>query len=168
MLSTFSPQLYPRYTPVILAPYPSYTPLAKSLAKWLGGLRPYKWHLDWYGRMGGFYILVLGDRMDNTNAWIYNRSPGLIFVDLRSIFQAGAAGNSPGPNFGRKSAQRPAKTQSQILSVPIYVLSLQWSADTSGPVNRCAARVRRAELGAGGADAPRRCGPGAPGRWQNG
>jgi hypothetical protein len=40
-------------------------------------------------------------------------APGLIFVDLCSVFQAGAIGNVPGPNFGQTSAQhrpKPTKT----------------------------------------------------------
>ncbi len=32
--------------------------------------------------------------------WPWNRSLGLICVDLCSVFQAGAVGTGPGPNFG--------------------------------------------------------------------
>jgi hypothetical protein len=37
--------------------------------------------------------------------------PGQIIVDLCSVFQAGAVGHVPGPNFGRKSAQHREKLQ---------------------------------------------------------
>ncbi len=36
----------------------------------------------------------------------WNRSPGLFFVDVCSVFQAGAAGNVSGPNYGRKPAKK--------------------------------------------------------------
>jgi hypothetical protein len=50
--------------------------------------------------MYGFQILVLVPQ---------NRSPELIFVESCSIFQAGAVGNAPGPNFGRKPARNRPK-----------------------------------------------------------
>ena len=40
------------------------------------------------------------------------RSPELMFVDLCSIFQAGAVRNGPEPNFGRKPAQNRPKLKS--------------------------------------------------------
>ncbi len=58
--------------------------------------------------MDGFYTLVLVPQ---------DRSPELVFVDLCSIFQAGAVGNSPGPNFGRKPAPKRPKLKS-IFELP--------------------------------------------------
>ncbi len=43
------------------------------------------------------------------------------FVDLCSIFQAGALGNGPGPNFGRK----PTQNQPQTDPKPIQIQSFQ-------------------------------------------
>ncbi len=39
----------------------------------------------------------------------YIRSPEPIFVDLCSVFQAGAVGHVPGPDFGRTPAKKTAK-----------------------------------------------------------
>ncbi len=46
--------------------------------------------------------------------WPWNRSPGLILVDLCSICQAGVVGNGPGPKFGRKPAQNQPKLKSRF------------------------------------------------------
>ncbi len=39
-----------------------------------------------------------------------SRSPEIICVHSCSVFQAGAVGNGPGPNFGRKPTQHRSKT----------------------------------------------------------
>jgi hypothetical protein len=46
------------------------------------------------------------------------RSPGLIFVDLCSVGQAGAVGQAPGPNLGRKPAKKPEKLK-YIFEFPV-------------------------------------------------
>ncbi len=60
----------------------------------------------WFLRMPGFDISVVV---------LQNWSPELMFVDLGSVFQVGAVGTGPGPNFGRQPAKnrphkRPKKT----------------------------------------------------------
>ncbi len=50
--------------------------------------------LVWVGVMGGFYILVLWDRLENGH-----ESAGLSLVDLCTVFQAGADGSGFGPKF---------------------------------------------------------------------
>ena len=46
-----------------------------------------------------------------------NRSPELICVELCSVFQAGAVGQAPRPNFGRK----PAKNREKLKYIYIYI-----------------------------------------------
>ena len=67
--------------------------------------------------MGGFYILVLGIEQKMVAKWIYKRSPGIILADLCSVFQDGAVGNGPGPNFGRK----PAQNRENLYNIYIYI-----------------------------------------------
>ena len=50
----------------------------------------------------------------------YNPSPGIIFVDLCSISQAGAVGQASGPNFGRKPAKNQEKLKYLILPIGPY------------------------------------------------
>ena len=49
--------------------------------------------------------------------WQSNRSPGVMLVDFWSIFQAGAVGHAPGPNFGRTSAENLEK----LVYIYIYI-----------------------------------------------
>ena len=46
--------------------------------------------------------------------WPWTRSPGLIVVDVCSVFQAGATGEGPGPKFGRKTGPNPTETKIYI------------------------------------------------------
>ena len=54
---------------------------------------------------GDFRFQFWGIEQEIVTKLPYDRSPGVILVDLWSDFQAGAVGNGPGPNFGRKPAQ---------------------------------------------------------------
>ncbi len=51
----------------------------------------------------------------------WNRSPGLIFVDLPSVFQAGAVGHVPGANFGRKLTKNRENKPYIYIGIGIYV-----------------------------------------------
>ena len=62
-----------------------------------------------------------------------SRSPELIFVDLCSMFQAGAVGNGPGPNFGRKPTQNPQKLKPRFQFPNISPSQLGCSIMFSGP-----------------------------------
>ncbi len=53
---------------------------------------------------------------------VENRSPEIIFVDLFNVFQAGAVGQAPGPNFARQ----PAKIQEKLKYIII----------PTGPINK--------------------------------
>ncbi len=44
----------------------------------------------------------LGVEKKMVTKWTENRSPGLMLVDLCSVFPAEAVGKGPGPKFGRK------------------------------------------------------------------
>ncbi len=70
----------------------------------------------------------------------WNRSPGLVFVELCSISQAGAVGQAPGPNFGRKHTKNQEKLKYLIL--PIGPNKRQQSTSTP--------HRRRRGLGLGG------------------
>ncbi len=56
-----------------------------------------------YGRI--LYFSFLGIEQEIVTKWPWNRSPGVMLVDFWGVFQAGAVGNGPGPNFGRKPTQ---------------------------------------------------------------
>jgi hypothetical protein len=66
----------------------------------------------WVECMGGFKILVLGIEQK----MLQSRPPELMLVDLCSIFQAGAVGNSPWANFGRKPTQIGQNLKLKLLS----------------------------------------------------
>ncbi len=59
-----------------------------------------------------------GNILDFSFSVPYNRSPELIFVDVCSVFQAGAVGHGPGPNFGRKPAKNLEKLK-YIFEFPV-------------------------------------------------
>ena len=57
-------------------------------------------------------------RLDFSFSVPYIRTPELVFVDLCSVFQAGAGGHGPGPNFGRKPTNNLEK-QKYIFQFPV-------------------------------------------------
>ncbi len=57
----------------------------------------------WVRHMAGFVISVLVGEPRMLTIWPNKRPVELMFVDLCSLFPAGAVCNGPGPNFDRKS-----------------------------------------------------------------
>ena len=86
--------------------------------------------------LGGFwwnFVVFVGEGPFVGFLEPWDRSPGLILVDLRRIFKAGAVGQAPpGPSSGRETGQKQRVTKMCCLSLPAHGVQARTSGSLGG------------------------------------